>query len=796
MSPQARCSDSIPNEITYSGLVIRSHCVRDAESKEKASHPSGWQVEKLTAQDWIKELELGHTIQPSYFNPATDKDGKVIIPLRYTHKGNFWCETYLVCLDADNIQGVEFYDEDIPKQNIKAGDDKHPDGVPYWTELKHLSTLYPTLKDEVYAVVQSVSSMSKSKPPLHRRYRFILRFDKPITCALHFQQILSTFAERYPIIDPTERAPSQPVFGNARPETCKAHIVGNVLSLDDYPYTAPVETPASSPVGRNGSGNGKSKTNATQRKYQNNLAGMIADAKLVKGVESADGTIKVGCPFDSTHTGAWVGLDSDGYPYFKCHHNSCSGNGFNEMVKSAGVEVVSERKPNPVREMKDASHFFVGTDFNVLAMSEHIQSTFRVWSQDSGIYIYDAPSGCYVPGEMDIDQAVRDTLGSLRKKRYVEEVLADLASTCRRDVPDTSDLIGFKNGVLRLNVGDGSGLGDFSPHSPNNYLMSTFPVDFNLSAPETEGSKDFGDWLLDVLGGDSGLWCLLYEVVGSIYHRASVDMQQGILLIGEGGTGKSMFLSQVERMTGRNNICARDWGDYGRDQFAWSGVYGKSLVLGADLDVGRSLSGAIKPAITGNTLSNNAKHKTAFDFNPYATWLGSINRFPRTKDKTWGFFRRWIAVPFNKRFEIDSQFEKSKRALWSEPETMSRIVYDALRLYVVAYQNGNYTVPDSAAALSRDMHRASNSVITWLDDCTTPDESEVIDRQQAFASYAAFCQALGVDAESNRSFYDTLRSQGYSVDKYQKIDGKSTRVVQGFQIADTEATQEATHLFP
>ena len=420
---------------------------------------------------------------------------------------------------------------------------------------------------------------------------------------------------------------------------------------------------------------------------------------------------------------------------------------------------------------------------------------FRVWSQDSGIYVYDKSSGVYVPGEMDIDQAVREALGSLRKKRYVEEVLADLASTCRRNVPDTSDLIGFKNGVLRLNTGDGAGLGDFSPHSPDNYLMTTFPVAFDEQAPETDGSTDFQSWLVDVLEGDGELMCLLYEVMGSIYHRQSVDMQQGVLLIGEGGTGKSMFLSQVERMVGRNNICARDWGDYGRDDFAFAGLYEKSLALGSDLDVGGSLKGAIKKAITGNTQTHNGKYQTPFDFNPYATWIGSINRFPRTKDKTWGFFRRWIAVPFNKRFDTNSQFEKMKRALWSEPDTMSRIVYDALRSYVIAYQNGKYTVPDSAAALSREMHRAANSVITWLDEKTIPDESEVIDRQVAYTSYSGFCQQMNIESETNRVFYDTLRSQGYVVDKYQKIDGKSTRVVQGFQMVDTLPTQEGTHLF-
>ena len=49
---------------------------------------------------WVSELEKGHTIQPSLFVKNTD--GK------YTHAEDYWQETYFVCLDADNIQGVDF----------------------------------------------------------------------------------------------------------------------------------------------------------------------------------------------------------------------------------------------------------------------------------------------------------------------------------------------------------------------------------------------------------------------------------------------------------------------------------------------------------------------------------------------------------------------------------------------------------------------------------------------------------------------------------------------------------------
>ena len=305
---------------------------------------------------------------------------------------------------------------------------------------------------------------------------------------------------------------------------------------------------------------------------------------------------------------------------------------------------------------------------------------------------------------MEIDKAVRDALGSLRKKRYVEEVIADLASMCRRDVPDTSDLIGFKNGVLRLNTNGSGGLGDFSPHSPDNYLLRTFLVDFDAKAPETEGSESFQNWLIDVLGGNTEMWQVVYEVIGSIFHRESVSMQRGVLLVGEGGTGKSMLLSQIERLVGGENTCARSWGDFGYNEFAWGDLYEKALATDSDIDVSRPLSGAIKPAITGNTLLFNQKYKQTFPFNPYATWIGSINRFPETTDPTWGFFRRWIVVPFNRRFSTNSRFEQEMRRLWSAPEAMTRIVYDALRLYVVALRNGTYTIPGLSSEIVDDMH--------------------------------------------------------------------------------------------
>lgn len=316
-------------EKTYRGLVIKSHCVLDAESKAQAiSSLTDWRSVTGTAEKWVSQLEKGHTIQPSQFSPTSDGS--------YSHAKTYWQGTHFVCADADHIKGVEF--------NEVTGEDVNPAGVDAWQKDKHLSKLYPSLKDDCYAVIQSVSSMSDDKPPPHRRYRLIFLFDEMITSTDHYSQILLTLAEKYPIIPAVERSPAQPVFGNARPETGKAYITGNVLSLSAFPFVQP--TPSEKPSGKGNTQAGI--YNATQRKYQHELEGLIADAKLTRyDSPRGDGTVRVDCPFNSDHNrDAFVGLDADGYPYFKCHHNSCNGNGFNEMVKLAGIEVVSDRKTN------------------------------------------------------------------------------------------------------------------------------------------------------------------------------------------------------------------------------------------------------------------------------------------------------------------------------------------------------------------------------------------------------------------------------------------------------------------
>ena len=316
------------NEKTYPGLVIEHHCIIDAASKDKAQNSFyGWKNVSLTPGQWIDRLEHGQTICMGVFTPKTD--GK------YSHKEEYWRSTQIIWTDGDHFKGVEFDDK---------GKDVNPNGIDPWAERNGLTKRFPELRNYAYAIGESVSSMSAEKP--HRRYRIGFLFDKPITCGEHYRHILVKLSELFPVICPTERHPAQPVFGNAREVDNDFYPYGNVLKLSDFPMptSPPPEATAQTQHTQNAKGYGTH--NATQRKYQNNLDGLIRDANLTRHETGSDGTVRVDCPFNADHDkDAFVKLDEQGFPTFSCHHNSCNGKGFNAMAQLTGIEVLYTQNP-------------------------------------------------------------------------------------------------------------------------------------------------------------------------------------------------------------------------------------------------------------------------------------------------------------------------------------------------------------------------------------------------------------------------------------------------------------------
>ena len=369
-------------------------------------------------------------------------------------------------------------------------------------------------------------------------------------------------------------------------------------------------------------------------------------------------------------------------------------------------------------------------------------------------------------------------LDDLQRSHWVKETFDALKSLTLKLEPKQSDaLIPFENGVLDFDASLKSDDWVFHEHSPDNFLLSSFPVKWDTNA----SCKRFVEWVREIVNEDD--MRIVFEMIGSIFHRGSPSMQSSFLLIGEGSNGKSLLTDILVDLIGIQNVCASDWADYGSNQFATADLFNKALAMDTDIQNNKPIQSAVKKAITGDWMSGQFKYKDPFNFLPVATWIGAANELPKSKDQTFGFFRRWIPIAFPNQFDKNPQFERKLKADCLTAEGKSGIVNYALRLYRAAYRSDTYTVSEASIELNQKLQITANTVSAWVDAECVLKSDHYITRETAYTAYQQWIHEDGTLGEpvSNQKFYQALRTMGCGVkpSDRERIDGKQVAVIRG-----------------
>ncbi|MCB9973989.1 MAG: hypothetical protein H6854_05490 [Rhodospirillales bacterium] len=125
------------------------------------------------------------------------------------------------------------------------------------------------------------------------------------------------------------------------------------------------------------------------------------------------------------------------------------------------------------------------------------------------------------------------------------------------------------------------------------------------------------------------------------------DYEKFIILIGSGANGKSVFLSVLEALIGKENTAAVQPSKLA-DKFQRVFLHLKLINLVTEIAEGDLIADAELKAITsGEVTTVENKFERAFNFKPYCTcWFGT-NHMPHTRDFSEALFRRALVIPFD-----------------------------------------------------------------------------------------------------------------------------------------------------
>lgn len=387
-----------------------------------------------------------------------------------------------------------------------------------------------------------------------------------------------------------------------------------------------------------------------------------------------------------------------------------------------------------------------GLKFLPFVLAKHLSETRDVYYGGESFLIYE--NGVYnISGEKEAGRIIMDymlpnycIMASIRDCRDQWDILVS------KDFDDFNRnpyLVNVRNGLL--DIRDMS----FKEHTPSYLSTVQLNVEYN---PQVD-CPQFKKFLNEVL--DCKLIPLVQEIVGYLLTTNTAS-QKAFVFWGPARTGKSTLLWVVEYLLlGKKNVSNIPWQEIG-DKFKTAELLGKLANVFSDLPSKSIDDTGIFKVVTGEDyLMAEKKNKNPFKFKPFARLVFSCNELPRNYvDRTEGFYRRLIIVPFSRQIE-KSKIDKSlKYKFQREKEGILNWALEGLkRLYE---NNFEFSENELTDGVKKEYKRENNNVISFVEECCEIDSLFSCSRIEIYEAYKEFCVEAGLKALSQIKFNKEL----------------------------------------
>ena len=370
--------------------------------------------------------------------------------------------------------------------------------------------------------------------------------------------------------------------------------------------------------------------------------------------------------------------------------------------------------------------------------------------------------GCYRSGlaEPIVTSFVRAYLGDDARSGDVSEVLWWLADECRvaDSEVDADDAVCVANGLLDPLTGE------LRPHTPD--VRSTVQL---AAAWDPEAYHDRADRFLDEVLPDASTRGVCEEFAGYCLLR-DCRYERALMLTGNGSNGKSVLLRWLIEMLGAANVSSVGLQEFGAEsgRFRTAILAGKLANVFTDLpETAMRESGSFNMLVSGDPLTIERKHKDPVRYANRAKLVFSANKVPRTTDRSDGFFRRWIFVPFEQIYLPPGQIPKRENEHVADPSLTTdlahpsalsyllRLAVDGLRRIIA---RGGIAQTQATAAALHAYRMMSDSMAAWVNEYVVEDAAASTPRRAMYETYCDWCEESKLKPFSAPSFASRLPS--------------------------------------
>ena len=283
--------------------------------------------------------------------------------------------------------------------------------------------------------------------------------------------------------------------------------------------------------------------------------------------------------------------------------------------------------------------FYVGKKLQHNLVSDYIIEAYNCRYYNGSIYFYTDRG--YSNNMKELELIIYNLVPEITTNS-IKEILhyIDIHLAINPTTP-TRHYIQTLNGLVNLYTGE------FREFDKNIFTTVSIPVYFNTHADE----KEMTDALMMYANYDKELFELLVEFIAYIFFDKN-KFRKMFMLYGIGSNGKSKYTSIIEKFIGKENITSLSLDDLNH-RFKVAALVSSRCNIGNDIGAKLLDDSQMIKKLTGEDLINaDRKNRDPIEFECSAKLVFSCNKLPRANDKSYGFYNRFIILPFT--FDFDS----------------------------------------------------------------------------------------------------------------------------------------------
>jgi len=235
--------------------------------------------------------------------------------------------------------------------------------------------------------------------------------------------------------------------------------------------------------------------------------------------------------------------------------------------------------------------------------------------------------------------------------------------------------------------------------------------------------------------------------------------QKLIVLLGEGGNGKSTISRVWEKMLGESNVSAVALDALG-DRFRLSALVGKLANFSGELCyLGRVNEGILKLLVSGDSIDIDRKNRDSVKVRLSTKLIVSTNELPSIRDPTNATFDRFIVLPFEVRIRGTEREDKT-RATRLEQE-LPGILNWALHGLQRLLRQDSFTRCARCAAALHEHCETTDQVRAFINECCVPNQNCQLCSSGLYRLFRCSTTESGRHPIASNEFGKRLKNLGY-----------------------------------